>query len=142
MQITRTATTPAPLERVFAYLADFTTTTQWDPGTVATTRLAGDGGVGTRYRNVSRFLGREVSLEYFVTALEPDGLVRLRGENASVVAEDELTFERVGDLTAVTYRASLQPKGWRVVAAPLVALAFRRLADDAEQSLRTVLGTL
>ena len=46
---------------VFAYLSDFTTTTEWDPGTVRTTRESGDGGIGTRYRNVSRFLGRETS---------------------------------------------------------------------------------
>jgi hypothetical protein len=57
MQISRTVSTTASLEQAFAYLADFTTTNQWDPGTVRTTRLSGDGGVGTRYRNVSRFHG-------------------------------------------------------------------------------------
>lgn len=142
MQVTRTATTAAPIGRVFDYLADFTTTMEWDPGTVRTTRLSGDGGPGTRYLNVSRFLGREASLEYVVTTLEPDRLLRLRGENESVVADDELAFRRDGGLTTVTYRADLSPKGWRVVAAPLVSLAFRRLADEAEQSLRRVLSTL
>ncbi len=49
-------------ERVFAYLADFTHTEEWDPGTVRTHRVSGDGGVGTTYANTSRFLGRETDL--------------------------------------------------------------------------------
>ena len=47
MLIERTVTVDRPPAEVFAYLADFTTTTEWDPGTVRTTRESGDGGVGT-----------------------------------------------------------------------------------------------
>ena len=42
--------TTATPDRVFEYLSDFTTTTEWDPGTVAE-RVSGDGGVGTTYRS-------------------------------------------------------------------------------------------
>ena len=58
MEIERSVTVGQPVDRVFAYLSDFTNTTEWDPGTVRTERVAGDGGVGTRYHNVSKFLGR------------------------------------------------------------------------------------
>ena len=61
MQIQRTVETAAAPAAVFTYLSDFTTTNEWDPGTVRTTRISGDGGVGTSYRNVSRFAGRETS---------------------------------------------------------------------------------
>lgn len=142
MKVTRTVVTSAPPDRVFAYLADFTTTTQWDPGTVRTTRRSGDGGVGTRYLNVSRFLGRETRLEYVVTELVPGSLLRLHAQNEAVAAEDELRFDTVGGATTVTYSAQLRPRGWRVVAAPLIALAFRRLADQAEESLQQVLSRL
>ena len=64
MRIERTVTTPTPLPTVFAYLSDFTTTTEWDPGTVRTVRESGNGGTGTRYRNTSRFAGRETELVY------------------------------------------------------------------------------
>ena len=57
----RELTTDSAPDAVFAYLADFTTTEQWDPGTVRTVRIAGDGGVGTRYANTSRFAGRNAS---------------------------------------------------------------------------------
>ena len=33
-----------PLDAVFGYLSDFTTTTEWDPGTVVTVTQHGDGG--------------------------------------------------------------------------------------------------
>ncbi len=45
IQMQRTVYTQAAPDAVFAYLADFTTTEQWDPGTVRTVRVAGDGGV-------------------------------------------------------------------------------------------------
>ena len=67
MKIQRTVETPAAPAAVFAYLSDFTTTTEWDPGTVSTTRVSGDGGVGTEYHNVSTFMGRETELTYRVT---------------------------------------------------------------------------
>lgn len=55
IEMHREVTTTVAPEVVFAYLSDFTTTEQWEPGTVRTTRVSGDGGVGTRYANTSRF---------------------------------------------------------------------------------------
>ena len=43
MEIERSVTVGQPVDRVFAYLSDFTNTTEWDPGTVRTERVAGDG---------------------------------------------------------------------------------------------------
>ena len=48
MRLQRTVETAGSPDAVFAYLGDFTTTTQWDPGTVETTCVSGDGGVGLR----------------------------------------------------------------------------------------------
>ena len=92
MKIVRTVTTDRPMSEVFAYLSDFTTTEEWDPGTLRTTRESGDGGVGTRYRNVSRFLGRETELTYVVEESSPPYRLRLRGENDTVVAHDTMTL--------------------------------------------------
>ena len=69
MRLTRTVTTAKPLDTVFAYLSDFTSTTEWDPGTVRTVRTAGDGGFGTQYLNTSTFAGRQTQLTYVVQDL-------------------------------------------------------------------------
>lgn len=62
MKLVRTVVVSKPLKAVFDYLSDFTTTTDWDPGTVITMRGHGDGGVGTSYLSTSRFPGRATRL--------------------------------------------------------------------------------
>jgi uncharacterized protein YndB with AHSA1/START domain len=149
MEIERTVTVDQPVDRVFAYLSDFTTTTDWDPGTVRTERVSGEGGVGTRYRNISKFLGRETELDYLVVEHEPDQRLALRGENATLVAHDTMTFVRragsgttAGEGTTVTYRAEFEFKGLARLVAPLLSPAFKKLGDDAEQGMREALGQL
>ncbi len=150
MEIERSVTVGQPVDRVFAYLSDFTNTTEWDPGTVRTERVAGDGGVGTRYHNVSKFLGRQTELDYLVVEHVPGERFALRGENATVVAKDSMTFVRTmtgtgegaSESTTVTYRADFEFKGVAKLVAPLLAPAFKKLGDEAEQGLRDALGRL
>ena len=69
--VSRTFTTTATPDAAYRYLADFTHAEEWDPGTQACERTGGDGGVGTTYRNVSKFLGRETELTYTAAELAP-----------------------------------------------------------------------
>ncbi|MGN0063010.1 MAG: SRPBCC family protein [Nocardioides sp.] len=141
MKIERTVTSSRPAAEVFAYLSDFTTTEEWDPGTIRTTRVSGDGGVGTVYANVSQFRGRPTELTYEVTHLEPERLIRLRGENRTVLAEDTMTFTPTSTGgTDVTYTAQFTLKGVARLAAPFLAGAFRALGDEAEQGLCAALA--
>lgn len=141
MLIDRTVTVARPVEEVFAYLKDFTTTEEWEPGTVRTTRISGDGEVGTRYHNVSRFLGRETQLEYVVEEVAAPGHLRLRGSNRTVVSDDTMSLSPSSDGgTVVRYRAEFSFHGTARILAPLLAPAFKRLGDNAEKGLRTALG--
>ncbi|HET6654505.1 MAG TPA: SRPBCC family protein [Nocardioides sp.] len=141
MEIVRTLALPRPPEQVFAYLQDFTSTEEWDPGTVRTTRESGDGGVGTRYHNVSRFLGRETELTYVVEEADAPRRLRLRGENATVVSLDTMTVVPTQDGgTELTYRAEFTFKGLARLVAPLLSPALRRLGDGAEKGLLKALG--
>ena len=92
MRLQKTVVVDKPLDAVFDYLADFTTTTEWDPGTVVTVNHHGDGGVGTTYLNTSTFLGRETQLTYVVREFVPGERIRLRGENKTVIAVDTMTL--------------------------------------------------
>jgi uncharacterized protein YndB with AHSA1/START domain len=143
VKIVRTVATDSPRSDVFAYLSDFTTTEEWDPGTLRTTRETGDGGVGTRYRNVSKFLGRETELTYVVEESSPPYRLRLRGENDTLVARDTMTLtETSAGGTELTYRAEFAFKGVTRLVAPLLAPAFRRLGNEAEAGLRTAFASL
>ena len=142
MLLRRIVLTMASPDQVFDYLSDFTTTTEWDPGTVVTERTGGDGGVGTTYRNVSRFLGRESELTYTVVEWTSPTTFALRGENATVVAHDTMEIHPEGAGTRVTYTADFTFKGVARFVAPLLRPALTRLGDHAEEGLAEALGRL
>ncbi len=139
MRLRKTIVVDRPLQAAFDYLADFTTTTEWDPGTVSTVREQGDGGVGTAYRNTSEFLGRTTELRYVVQELVPGQRIRLRGENKTVAATDTMTFRQVDGGTEVTYAAEFTFKGAARFLAPLLRPALERLGRQAETGMRQAL---
>lgn len=146
MRIHRTITVAKPVDAVFDYLSDFTTTTQWDPGTVRTERSVGDGGPGTVYLNTSRFLGRTTQLRYVVEEVVRDAgaprRIRLRGENDSVVAHDTIECAAVANGARVDYTAEFEFTGFGRIVAPLLRPALRRLGERAEAGMRAALADL
>ena len=142
MKLQKTVVVDKPIETVFDYLSDFTTTTQWDPGTVSTVRQAGDGGVGTTYRNTSEFMGRKTELNYVVQELIPAHRISLRGENKTVISVDTMSFRRVEAGTEVTYAAEFTFKGAARFVAPLFKPALEKLGQQAETGLRKALNQL
>lgn len=126
-------------DELFAYFSDFTTTNEWDPNTVKTTKLSGDKGVGTKYANTSSFNGRESSLVYEVIEYQPNKLIRLKGENKSLTAVDTMKIDDLGAERQFTYEARFKFKGVAKIAAPFLKKAFAKLAADAEVGLRKVL---
>ena len=142
MRLNKTVTVDKPVDKVFAYLSDFATTTEWDPGTVQTVRISGDGAVGTEYRNTTRFAGRQTHLTYVVDELVPNQRIALRGENKTVIASDTMTFRTSGSGTEVTYTADFTFKGLTRFLAPLLKPALNRLGDRAEAGMRDALARL
>ena len=142
MKLQKTVIVDKPWDAVFGYLSDFTTTTQWDPGTVVTVTQQGDGGAGTTYLNTSAFLGRETQLTYVVREFVPGERIRLRGENKTVIAVDTMTFRSVDAGTEVTYTAEFTFKGPSRLLGPLLRPAFERLGKQAQAGMRTALNQL
>lgn len=141
--VTREVRTRATPRAVFAYLSDFTTTTEWDPGTVRTVRRSGDGGVGTVYENTSEFSGRTTELTYTVTDHEAPRRITLRGRNASLEALDTITVLPHDDGSLVRYQATFRFRSPLLrLAGPFLRPAFRRLGDEAEAGMRAALARL
>ena len=137
---TATLTAPRPVEELFDYLADFTSNAEWDPATVSVECLKGPVGLGAEYRLVSTFMGRHPVLTYQTVEYERPLAVTFRAENSTVVSLDRMTFTPVDGGTRVTYDAQLTPKRWMKLAAPLLALAFKRIGDDALAGLRRAIS--
>jgi carbon monoxide dehydrogenase subunit G len=136
-----TVRSPRSQAEVFAYLSDFTTTAEWDPGVKEAEQLTdGPVGDGTRIRVVASFMGRAVELVYEVTEFEPPRRIVLRGENSTTLSIDEIVVDPEGKGCRVSYDANLTLKGSLRLADPLLALVFRRIANRAIDGLRKAVG--
>ncbi len=141
LTVHRTVTTTTPPDRTTAYLADFENATEWDAGTLSCARTRGDGRPGTVYRNVSRFAGREVALDYTVESLTDDGIV-LVGRNRTTTSTDRITVRPHGAGSEVDYRAELSLSGPARFVQPVVGLLLERLGDRTAATLRQALDHL
>jgi carbon monoxide dehydrogenase subunit G len=132
--------TPRPPEEMFAYLSDFSTTAEWDPGVIEAERL-GEEPVreGTEFRLLARFLGRKTPLTYRIVEYDPPTAVTFRGESPTVVSLDRITFEPSNGGTRITYDADLTLNGALKLADPLLRLAFKRVGARALAGLRSAL---
>ncbi|PZS29745.1 MAG: polyketide cyclase [Pseudonocardiales bacterium] len=141
--VERTVDVARPVATVFTYLADFTHTEQWDPGTVRTTRTDdGPLGVGSRFHNVSEFRGRRTELDYEVKRFDQDEHLTFTGTNKTVTATDDLALRATGTGTQITYRAHFTFKRWARLAEPLLRFGFGKIADETVAQLQATLEKL
>lgn len=131
-----------PVQVVFAYLADFVHTNEWDPGTVETRRIdSGPLAVGARFHNVSQFRGRRTELEYELVRFEPNRHLTFTGTNKTVTATDDMAFAAgAADGTLLTYRAHFAFNGPARLAEPFLRRGFATIADDTVAQLTRTLA--
>ena len=139
--IERTVTTSAAPEKVFPYLVDFRNATEWDSGTESCERVSGDGGPGTVYRNVSKFAGNTVELEYTVDAVEQPRFV-IVGRNDTTTSQDMITVTPRQGGSTVVYRADFTFTGLARFAGPLMRPLLDRLGDKTAVQLGSALDRL
>ncbi len=144
VSVQRVMSVSTPAETVLGYLADYGHAEVWDPGTRSCTR-ADDGGpvdVGSTWRNVSVWGGREAELTYRLASRTPSRLTFV-GENSTVTVTDEIHVEPDDNGgSTVTYHADLRFKGLVKLAAPFLRREIERLGDELERTLPPVLERL
>lgn len=141
VSVERSFTVDRPLPVLVDYLKDFARAEDWDPGTMSCVRLDdGPVRVGSSWRNVSVFRGRETSLVYRLVRWDADHLTFV-GENSSVTTTDDLFLRSTGTGdTEVVYRARLDFKGLIKLAEPFLRKDVERLADGVEAVMPGVLA--
>jgi hypothetical protein len=130
-------------QEVFDYLADFANAAEWDPGVVSGEHLTDQPiGLGRGFGLLCRFVGRQIPLEYRITAFEAANRVVFEADRGAIHALDEIRLATVDEGTSVTYEANLRLKGLlgRLID-PLLALAFRRIGERAAGGLRSALNS-
>lgn len=140
MHVERSFTVSRSIDEVFDYLSDFENTNEWDPGTIQTRRVSGDGGLGTKYQNRSSFAGRETELTYETIGFDRPTFFSARGTNKTATTTDSMTFTRDGDRTQIRYRADFQFHGLVKLVAPFVVPSkLSALADETVEQIRRTL---
>ena len=135
--------TALPVEDAFTYLADFSNTQAWDPSVVSATKTtAGAPAVGTTFDLTVRILGRPKRLRYTITDLDRPRLVQLESRSRLVHSIDRISFTRTSSGTQIAYDADVRTRAGARLAAPLLAVVFRRMAERAEQGLARDLARL
>ena len=144
IRVARSFTVAKPAGAVIDYLKDFGHAVDWDPGTVSCRRqdIGGPVAVGSRWSNVSRFLGRRAELTYELTVLEPGHLVFV-GKNGGATSTDDIQVTSLGVADSeVIYRASLKLHGVSKLASPVVKVALERIADRTARQMSQVVSAL
>ena len=144
VEVERTFTVASSPEGVVEYLRDFSRAEQWDPGTVTCTRLdEGPVEVGSRWRNVSTFLGRKTELVYELTREDAHSL-QFVGRNDTATSTDDISITAgpAPGTTRIGYHAHVEFNGLAKLGAPVAKLALEKLGTDTERNLIRVLGAV
>ena len=138
--VERTITVALPPDAVWRFLADFTTTEEWDPPTLSTERTSGDGGVGTTYHNVAKFRGHRTEVDYVVTEYDEGRCLQLRGDATGLEVVDTFLLEPTdAGGSQVTYSARFTR---RVGPEPVDLPSLDVLGDYVAESLQDSLENL
>jgi hypothetical protein len=131
---------PMSVDEVFSFLADFSNAPEWDANTKSSDLLSGHPyETGAKYKVVTEFAGRDLTLTYETIEIERPNRVVLRSGTSIADIEDVMTFEADGDGTLVSYQASILPKSVAKVLDPVFSLIFKKVGDRAAESLKDAL---
>lgn len=130
-------------DAVFAYLAAFEHTSEWDPACERAERVTpGEPALGSQFKLVFKPAGPvPLTLEYEI--VEFDDAARrivLRGGNTQMHSEDIITVEQLNGGCRVTYEAEIGLNGPGKLLDPLVGLGFDRAGRAAQDGLRARLA--
>jgi carbon monoxide dehydrogenase subunit G len=146
VQVQQVIMVDRPIEQVFDYISDFTTSSQWDPGTSVCRQVAGDGGEGTEYTKTWQRPGRRhgVDVRLVVTEYVPNRVFALHGSAGLV---DSLLRFTVRPATAgpgrsctrLTFTGDYAFRGPVRLLGPMLTRILKRASDAVQVGLEDAL---
>jgi len=126
--------TPLAPGVAFAYLADLTNITRWDPGVSRSEQVVGSRpGIDAAFAVTVKGLRRP--LHYVTNEYEPPARVVVQARSRLLTSLDAITVEPDGPGALVTYDAHLTLNGPFRLFDAVLARAFRRAAERAAAGL-------
>jgi dehydrogenase/reductase SDR family protein 12 len=104
-----TADVARPIEEVFAYVSDFTTTIEWDATATRAQKLTpGPLRIGTEFEVECALPVGSIQLHYRILKLEPHRLIELEGSSKFFTVRDTITFTPSDKGTHIDYKAEFE----------------------------------
>ncbi len=130
-----------PVEEVFAFTTDPNNDTLWQSTSLETEQASeGPVGVGTTFRNTSKFLGRRIESTYEVTENDPPHRQCMRITSGPIPGSGCYALEPTEDgSTRFTQTFEAEAGGFFRLAEPLVGRAIRRQIEADMATLKDLL---
>jgi uncharacterized protein YndB with AHSA1/START domain len=129
-----------PIEEVFAFATEPENEPLWQSTSLETEQTSGGPvGVGTTFRNTSKFLGRRIDSTYEVTENESPRRQCVRATSGPIPGSGCYLFEPAEGGTRFTQRFEAEIGGFFKLAEPLVGRAIRRQMDVDMATLKDLL---
>ena len=129
-----------PVQAVWDYMFEPGADAKWQARVVESTKTTeGPIGVGTRVKDVRRFLGREVESEIEITEWEPNKSSAIKLVSGPVPFTGRRTLESVDGGTRVTDSIEAQPEGIFKLAEPIMPQMARREIETDYAHLKDLL---
>jgi uncharacterized protein YndB with AHSA1/START domain len=141
MHIREVIEVAASPERSWAYVSDFSTAAEWDPGIVSS-RKTSDGpvGFGSTFDVVAEFRGKQQPFVYRIADFVEGRRIVLEGEGEKARSVDTITFHPLdGGGTQIVYEADLTLKGFNRVAEPFLGGTVKEMGEKALAGLKAKL---
>ncbi len=129
-----------PVEEVFAFTVNPENNTQWVSG-IQESRLTSDGpvGKGSTGRQVVRFLGRRMEIDFLITEYEQDRRWSVKSTGGPVSFEQTTTYESDGGGTRLNTTMEGNAKGFFKLADPLLGRMGKRQTEADVGNLKDLL---
>jgi uncharacterized protein YndB with AHSA1/START domain len=130
-----------PIEEVFAFTTDPNNESLWQSTSLETEQTSeGEVGVGTTFRNTSKFLGQRIESIYQITENDPPQRQCVRITSGPLPGSACYLYEPAdGGSTRFTQNFETEVGGFFKLAEPLVARAIRRQMEADMATLKDLL---
>lgn len=129
-----------PVDEVFSYVSDFTTTEEWDSTAISASKLSsGPLGVGTQFKVVCALPVGSVTLLYTLEKLQDNKCIELRGRCTFFEVHDIITLSSTATGTRIDYRAEFQFKPLISSVAALSSKGMEKMGRESVAGLAEAL---
>lgn len=140
MRVERSVVIKKPIAEVFSYSQNFENITEWEGGVESVQMVEGpDNVVGSRFREVRKFLGKEMKTTLEITAYDENEKWAAKVIEGPVPFEVTMTYESVPEGTKITTVVEGEPKGFFKLAEKMVASTLEKNLGEDFARLKSLL---